>query len=151
MTMERLTQTGNKPCSGEYITGITALWMNGLYNFQSIVYQLVTNIKDLDKVETPRFTLIYDPDYDKVHYIKLKKADTGELVFLPTPERAIVDYIRQDQIYEEALYYSIETYLDFDGTEEDLLEVARFYNLEKEVKKHIDLMPEWIDDFYANY
>lgn len=124
-----------------YVTGLTALELNGLTFTNNKTLFTVTSIKELNNLITPFNTLIYDKEYDKKNYIEYNRQLR---LYLPTEERSIVDAIRQGSVEDEHIYEAIDSINNI----ELLLKLARFYNTADKVKHYVDTLDEWMENFY---
>lgn len=111
--------------------GQCALARNGLttHNNESLCFW--TSVKELDGKDFRCATYYYKKDFDTEHY--LAPAKTNPLILIPTPERAIVEYIQNEKWCDEGtLIEALKSYLFRYGNTEKLFEVARFFGLSEE-------------------
>lgn len=99
----------------------------GLASFYPGVVQQTTTVPELDNKRIGRITLYYVPDItmDRQH-IREELISYFSALAIPTPERAIVDNIRHQDIFEEYfLVEALKSYMDKHGDNEDGLALLR--------------------------
>lgn len=114
------------------ICGLCALARNGLTTHDPTVLDLFTNYPELDGISASIVKYYYKSSVDTEHYVS--PMDTNPLLLLPTPERAIVEYIQNEKWCDEGvLIEALKTY-EFRDDICDLpllYKVAEFFGLPK--------------------
>lgn len=113
------------------ITAEHALALNGLTCSGVRDLKVLTTNPYLDRIYNHTYVYYYCNEIDTENYaIKYKDS-----LLLPTVERAIVDYIRMEDIRDEGtLIWAIQDYIDSSKYDMNkVYEVAEFYNVPKEV------------------
>lgn len=121
------------------ICGQCAIARNGLTTQNYIHLDVYTTFRELDKLSLAVLTFHYKEKIDKEHY--LRPMITNPNLLLPIPERAIVEYILDEELCDEGtLIEALKTYLGIPHrcSLELLYEVADFFGLQK------DTLDDWI-------
>lgn len=122
------------------LVGASALEFNGLVSFYpGLIYQ-TTGVDRYDGFRIMRNELFYFPSIDRnEQYIRSRIRTPISEVRVPTPERAIMDYIQNIERFDISfLYDGIEEYGRIHKKDwSKLYEVAEHYGLVKELEYHI--------------
>lgn len=100
----------------------------------AIVLDMLTEYEEADGISVSIAKYYYKPNIDYVHYVS--PMYTNELILLPTPERAIVEYIFFEKWCDEGtLIEALKTYesKDWQCDLPLLYKVAEFFGLKREV------------------
>lgn len=113
------------------LANVCALARNSLTTIEANKLGIWTKLKELDGIDFGAVTYYYKKGFDTEHY--LAPAKTNPLILIPTPERAIVEYIQNEKWCDEGtLIEALKSYLFRYGNTEKLFEVARFFGLSEE-------------------
>lgn len=121
------------------LCGICALSRNGLTTHNPTVLDMFTDIPELDGVSVTIAKYFYKSPIDTEHFVT--PMETNPMLLLPTPERAIVEYIQNEKWCDEGvLIEALKTYEFRDDicSLSLLYEVAEFFGLSK------DILDYWI-------
>lgn len=116
------------------VVGPAALNWNGLVTwYANLIYQ-TTTVDSLEGKQVYNSYLWRIPDIDSdSNFVKRQVITSFAPANLPTPERALIDYMRHLDIFEE--FYFVEGLREYVDTREDL-------SLLKEVAEHYGVLPE---------
>lgn len=116
--------------------GRCALARNGLTAQNYVVLGLMTKYQELDGIDLCVCKYYYNPSIDYEHFVK--PMDTNPLILLPTPERALVEYIKNEKWCDEGtLIEALKTY--------DFRDDRRNYELLYKVAEFFDLPSDTLD------
>ena len=112
------------------ICGNCALSRNGLTTTSPVHLDLFTDIEEHDNLNVTIITYHYNPNIDWKY--QLTAQDINPLLKLPSPERAIIEYILFiDKLEEGNLIEAIDTYMMRNKDLTSLYETANYFNLPK--------------------
>ena len=115
------------------LCGQCALARNGLTTQNSVILDVFTEHSELDGLDLHVMVYYYNPSIDYEHWVT--PSPTNPLLLLPSPERAIVEYVKNEKWCDEGtLIEALKTYeLRKTITNLPLLyEVAEFFKVPKE-------------------
>lgn len=119
------------------VVGPAALNWNGLVTWYADVIFQTTRLSQLAGKQIYQSVLWYLPELDADgNYVKRQVVTCFAPAQLPTPERALIDYMRHLDIFEE--FYFVEGLREYVRTRPDLTElraVADFYNVRSDLEK----------------
>jgi hypothetical protein len=129
-----------------YVTGCTALAMNGMSQFPTSILHIITPDSCLHGRGTGRFKWIYDPEYDTENFLDYPFEENKELL-VPNAERSLLDYMRFGNYMSlEHLYMGMRDYLAlYGGTWEKLYKMADFYAIPHSLIDH------WVQEYDEAY
>ena len=131
--------------SNTYIAGYYAIYLNDLGNMEFVTPSYLVDVPELHNVKLWGYSPVYDPLYNKEVDI-IYREDLQ--AWVPTKERSLIDEIRQQTIQDEFLCFAIEDYLDFEGTLDDLREVAKRHNMLEEFDAYYKYSLAFIEDHF---
>lgn len=119
------------------VVGPAALNWNGLVTWYADVIFQTTRLSQLAGKQIYQSVLWYLPELDEdSNYVKRQVVTCFAPAQLPTPERALIDYMRHLDIFEE--FYFVEGLREYERLHPDLTElrsVADFYNVRSDLEK----------------
>lgn len=125
ITVTELSELGNRINENILITGNTALSMNNLI-YDSTPITICTNIKNLNCTPGENYWREF------YHFKDLSNCkEIADRVYLPTPERAIVDAIvwLPENCNEGQLIEALQTYQDKISKMDELYKLADYYKV----------------------
>ncbi|KSV57903.1 hypothetical protein [Acetivibrio ethanolgignens] len=113
------------------LCGQCALVRNGLTTQDGIVLTMWTPFKEIDGINYGAMIYYYNPDIDTEFCVK--PMHTNPLLLLPSPERAIVEYVKNEKWCDEGtLIEAIKTYMLRFNDKEELFRVADYFSVPRE-------------------
>lgn len=114
------------------VTGITALVWNGICSMLPWYTELSSSNSVLNDIHIPLGRYVYKPYVDKENY--LRPSSNNPKMLVPTVERAVVEYILDEEHCDEGiLIEALKNYLwQYPEKLQELYKVAEFYGLARE-------------------
>ena len=124
------------------LTGLGGLVWHGMTNMYRNFLEIAVEDKKLDGIRLYGADYVYVEELDKNNF--LVECEDNPKILIPTKERSIIDYMRFGISVEEDenLMIAIQEYIRLNNTK-NLIDVAKFYNVENQIIKAIDIAERW--------